>query len=279
MLRTMITATNTLSQNQQQLDVISNNIANSNTVGYKTKQANFQELLYQQYNNDKLDPTLRQSPVGIRYGVGAHISQIQSNEKQGNLKQTDRDLDIAMTTPNMYFNILMPDGDGTRTVFTRQGNFYVSPLENGTVLLVNGDGYPVADANGNAITMPDNVSQFTVSPTGTLTANYPDGTSESFDLGITEIQKPQLMEHINGGAYIGEPENLAELGYALQDVLTNLNGANRSRASMQNGALEMSNVDLSKEMTNLIATQRSYQFNSRAVTIADQMLGLINGIR
>lgn len=275
----MITATNTLTQNQKNLDVISNNIANSQTVGYKAKQANFQELLYQQYNNDQLDRTLRQSPVGIRYGVGAHISQIQSNEGQGTLQMTDRDLDLAMTKENMYFNVLMPDGDGTRTAYTRQGNFYVSPLENGTLMLVNGDGYPVADANGNAITMPPNVASFNVSQSGTLTATYADNTTVQFELGVTEIHKPQVMEQINGGAYIGEPDNLIGLGYALQDVRTNLQGADRTRATMQNGTLEMSNVDLSKEMTNMISTQRSYQFNSRAVTIADQMLGLINGIR
>lgn len=279
MLRTMITATNTLSQNQKNLDVISNNIANSNTVGYKAKQANFQELLYQQYNNDKLDTTLRQSPVGIRYGVGAHISQIQSNEGQGKLQVTDRDLDIAMTKENMYFNVILPDGEGTRTAYTRQGNFYVSPLENGNVMLVNGDGYPVADENGAPITMPPGVTGYNVTESGTLVATYPDNSTIQFNLGVTEIHKPQLMEQINGGAYIGEPDNLLDLGYAVQDVRTNLTGADRARATMQNRTLEMSNVDLSKEMTEMIATQRSYQFNSRAVTIADQMLGLINGIR
>ena len=279
MLRTMVTATNTLTQNQKHLDVISNNIANSSTVGYKARQANFQELLYQQYNNDKVDPTVRQSPVGIRYGVGAHISQIQSNERQGNLQKTDRDLDVAMTTENMYFNVIMPDGDGTRTAYTRQGNFYVSPLENNQVLLVNSDGYPVADENGNVITFAEGVTSFNVTQSGTLIATYADSSTIEVNLGVTEIHKPQLMEHINGGAYIGEPENLLDLGYALQDVLTNLAGPERARATMQNGALEMSNVDLSKEMTDMIATQRSYQFNSRAVTIADQMLGLITGIR
>ena len=72
MIRTMNTAANTLGQLQVQLDTISHNIANSGTNGYKTKQVNFQELLYQQFNNDKQDPAVRQSPVGIRYGVGAH---------------------------------------------------------------------------------------------------------------------------------------------------------------------------------------------------------------
>lgn len=275
----MVTATNTLGQLQTQLDTISNNIANSNTVGYKAQQAKFQELLYQQFNNDKLDPTLRQSPVGIRYGVGAHISQIASNETQGSLQSTGRDLDFAMMEANTYFNVLMPDGDDMKQAYTRQGNFYVSPIDDGTLMLVTSEGYPVADANGEAITLPDGVSNFTVGKEGRLNAAYPDGQTISIDLGVTEIHKAQVMEKINGGAYIAEPENLQQLGYTEDDIFTNLNGANRARISMQSGYLEQSNVDLSREMTDLISTQRSYQFNSRAVTIADQMLGLINGIR
>ena len=276
MIRTMNTAANTLGQLQVQLDTISNNIANSTTVGYKTKQANFQELLYQQFNNDKQDPTLRQSPVGIRYGVGAHISQIQSNENQGSLQITGRNLDFAFTQANQYFNVAMQDGS---TAYTRQGNFYMSPQGDGTNLLVTGDGHPVLSANGTSITFPDGVSQFSMSEGGTLNVNYPDGQVIQFDLAVTRITKPQVMEHLDNGAYISLPNNLQELGYAEGDVLTQLQGLNRNEISMQIGTLESSNVDLSKEMTDLIAAQRSYQFNSRAITIADQMLGLINGIR
>lgn len=279
MLRTMITATNTLSEVQKQLDNISTNIANSNTHGYKAQQANFNEMLYQQFNNDKYDKTVRQTPVGIRYGVGAQIGQIQSNQAQGSIQMTDRDLDFALTTKNQYFNVLMTDESGqTKTAYTRNGAFYVTPTEPGIVSLVNSDGYPVADANGQAITFPDNVKEFTMNSDGTLVANYPNGQQQNFQLGITSLQKPQVMESLNGGTYIGLPQNLDELGYTEADILTNLQGANR-QVGIQKGALEMSNVDLSQEMTNLIQAQRSYQFNARAVTIADQMLGLINGIR
>ena len=279
MLRTMITATNTLSQVQQQLDTISSNIANSNTTGYKAQQANFTEMLYQQFNNDEYDKTVRQTPVGIRYGVGAKIGQIQSNQSQGSLQTTGRDLDFALTAKNQYFNVLMTDDSGqTKTAYTRNGAFYVTPTEPGIVTLVNSDGYQVADANGQMITFPDDVKEFTMNSDGTLVASYPNGQTQSFQLGITQLQKPQVMESINGGTYIGLPNNLAELGYTEADILTNLQGANR-QVGIQKGALEMSNVDLSQEMTNLIQAQRAYQFNSRAVTIADQMLGLINGIR
>ncbi|OEC00828.1 flagellar hook-basal body protein [Lysinibacillus sphaericus] len=279
MLRTMITATNTMGQLQNKLDTISNNIANSGTHGYKTRQATFNELMYQQFNNDKQDPTVRQSPVGIRYGSGAQLGQIQTNHKQGSLQTTDRDLDLAFTKPKQYFNILMPDGEnGTKTVYTRQGDFYLSPLNNGTVMLVNTDGYPVADANGQPITLPDNAKGFVVRNGGMLEATYPNGDVIRTDLAVTEFQKPQLMEHISG-TYVGLPDNLAELGYTQAEVVTELQGANRQQIGMQNEALELSNVSLSKEMTDLIETQRAYQFNARAVTLADQMLGLINGVR
>lgn len=275
----MVTATNTLSQVQQQLDTISSNIANSNTHGYKAQQANFSEMLYQQFNNDEYDRTVRDTPVGIRYGVGAQIGQIQSNQAQGSIQLTERDLDFALTTKNQYFNVLMQNDAGeVRTAYTRNGSFYVTPTEAGIVSLVNSDGYQVADANGQPITFPDDVTQFTMDSNGSLIASYENGTTLTFQLGISSLQKPQVMEKLQGGSYIGLPESLDELGFTQAQVLTDLQGANR-QVGIQKGALEMSNVDLSQEMTNLIQAQRSYQFNTRAVTIADQMLGLINGIR
>lgn len=275
----MITATNTMSQLQSQLDIIGNNLSNSNTHGYKTKDVKFQELLYQQFNNDKLDTVERQSPTGIRYGVGASLAQAQMNWKQGSLQSTGRDLDFAFQEPKQYFNVIMPDGEnGQQTAYTRQGVFYVSPIENGALMLVNGDGYPIADAAGQAITIPENVSSFSVNETGILTAKYPDGSTVQRELAVSVLQKPQLMEQISS-TYIVMPDNLAELGVNAQDVMRDLQGAEREEVALTNQVLEMSNVDVSKEMTDLMAAQRSYQFNARSITIADQMMGLINGIR
>lgn len=279
MIRTMLSATNTMSQLQEQLDTISNNMANSNTHGFKAKEAQFNELLYQQFRNDKQDKTRRQSPVGIRIGVGARLAQAQVNSKQGGIQQTNRSLDFTFTKEKQYFNILMPDGNnGTKTVYSRQGNFYLSPLNNGKAMLVNTDGYPVADANGNAIVLKDNAKDFAVTADGTLNVQYNDNTSAKIELGVTQINKPQLMSHISD-TYIGLPNNFNQLGVGRADVLQNLQGANRGQVAMQNGGLEMSNVDISKEMTDLISTQRSYQFNARTITMADQMMGIVNGIR
>ena len=224
----MNTATNTLSQIQNQLDTISANIANSNTHGYKAQQANFTEMLYQQFKNDEYDKTVRDTPVGIRYGVGAQIGQIQSNQNQGSIQVTDRDLDFALTAKNQYFNVLMQNDAGeARTAYTRNGSFYVTPTEPGIVTLVNSDGYQVADANGQPITFPDDVSQFTMNSDGTLVVSYASGQTQNFQLGITSLQKPQVMENLQGGTYIGLPENLDGLGYTEAEILTNLQGANR----------------------------------------------------
>ncbi|CAM3134444.1 flagellar hook-basal body protein [Filibacter tadaridae] len=278
MIRTMTTATNTLAQLQSQIDIIGNNLANVSTNGFKANEAKFQELLYQQFNNDKADTAQRQSPAGIRYGSGAVLGQSQMNWKVGTLQTTGRQLDFALTSPKQYFNVIMPGDEGEQTVYTRQGNFYVSPIDNGQVMLVNGDGYPIANAQGQPITFADDVKNYTVQPGGNLKVTHANGTMDTISLGVTLMERPNLMTHLSG-TYIGVPANMAELGVTEADIMTEMQGAARSVIGLENNALEASNVDYQKEMTNLINVQRSYQFNARAVTLADQMLGLINGIR
>ena len=276
----MTTATNTMGQLQDRLDIIGNNLANSSTHGFKASQASFQELLYQQFNNDKADVAPRQSPQGIRYGSGAMLGQTKMNWKQGSIQMTDRDLDFTLATAKQYFSVLMPTNvpGQEQTAYTRQGAFYLSPVANGQVMLVSGDGYPVANAAGLPVTFSDNVKNYSVRPNGILEMTRHDGTTETVELGVAVIDRPDLMQHLSG-TYIGLPENMAELGITPADVLTNLQGAARTEILMENKALEASNVNTQKEMTDLITVQRSYQFNARAVTLADQMLGLINSIR
>lgn len=278
MLRTMTTATNTLNQLQQQLDIIGNNLSNSATNGYKSSDAKFHELLYQQFNNDKADTAPRQSPLGIRYGSGAVLGQAQMNWKIGTLQTTDRQLDFALTEPKQYFNILMPGDGGEQTVYTRQGNFYISPVADGQAMLVNADGYPVANSAGLPITFTDDVTNFATDASGSLTLTHTDGRVETFELGISVMQRPNLMERLSATNF-ALPGNIADLGVTQQQVLTDLRGATRNQVGIESGILEGSNVNYEKEMTDLITVQRSYQFNARTVTLADQMLGLINGIR
>lgn len=280
MNRTMITATNTLSQLQKQMDIVSHNMANIDTTGYKRREANFTELLFQQFNNQR-NPyveTNRLTPNGIRQGVGAKLAQSQIVMTQGSIKQTDRPLDLAFTTEGQYFKVLEQGEDGSKVRYTRDGAFYLTPLSENETMLVTSDGYPVLDENNNPITINGQVKEYTFSENGRLVATMANGSTSEFNLGVVQINKPQFLEQ-KGGNLLGLPENMAELNVAEGDILTELNGPLRNQITMKQGALEQSNVDMSKEMTELINLQRSYQFQSKSISVADQMMGLVNTIR
>lgn len=282
MNRTMITATNTLSQLQKQMDLISNNIANIDTIGFKRRDANFTELLYQEFrNNDpnqqRYEPN-RLTPVNIRQGVGAKLAQSQMITTQGSMKRTDRPLDVALTKENQYFRVHVQDRNGAIIRLTRAGDFSLSPVSPNEVMLVNSDGYPVLDENNNSIIIQGNVKEYKISPNGRFTAVKTNGTEQSFNLGITLVNKPQFLEQ-KGKNLLGWPESTGNLGVNESDIVTELNGPLRNQISVQQGALEQSNVDYGTEMTELINVQRSYQFQARAITLSDQMMGLVNGIR
>lgn len=279
--RTMITASNSLSQIQKALDVVSSNVANVDTTGYKRQVTNFSSLLYQNVNNQKNpdEEIGRLTPNGIRLGVGTKISQVQSQTSQGALITTNRTLDIAFTKENQFLKVLDQD-NGTSTIrYTRDGALYISPIGDGnTVVLTNSDGYPILDENEDFITFSGDFKEMSFTSTGEMIIEMNDGTKQSINLGIVQVKKPQFLEN-SGGNLLSLPSNMGELNLGLEDILTELTGMERDQVSIQQGVLEKSNVSLSDEMTNLITLQRSYQFQSRAVSIADQMLGLINGLR
>ena len=280
MNRTMITATNTLSQLQKQMDIVSHNMANIDTTGYKRREASFADLMFQQFNNQQNAAAEgnRLTPNGIRQGVGAKLAQSKIVMTQGNIKSTDRALDMAFTKEGQYFRVLEQGENGSAVRYTRDGAFYLTPLSDSETMLVTGDGYPVLDENNNPITINGQVKEYQVTENGRLIAIMENGGSREFNLGVVQVNKPQFLEQ-KGGNLLGLPENMAELNGTEEEILTELNGAMRNQIAIQQRALEQSNVDMSKEMTELINLQRSYQFQSRSVSIADQMMGLVNGIR
>lgn len=276
MIRTMYSATNTMTQLQNKLDMVSNNIANSNTTGFKARNATFGEFLNQQFTNDVKDQAERQSPAGIRIGIGAQIAQTKLNTKVGSMAQTGRKLDFALQNENQYFAVNSPDSE--QLLLTRQGNFYLSPNEDGSANLVNSEGHSVADSQGQAIVFAQDISDLTITADGTMSISYADGSNEAIDLAVVQVDKPNLLEQDNG-KYLRYSEEIEAMYPDAGNVARLLNDEERVSINVQGGMLEGSNVDLSKEMSELINTQRSYQFNARTVTMADQMLGLINNVR
>ncbi|MCC3356187.1 flagellar hook-basal body protein [Bacillus sp. REN16] len=277
----MITATNTMSQLQKQLDTIGHNLANIDTNGYKKRQVNFSELLSQQFNNQPVNAQEdgRVTPNGIRIGVGARLGHTNMMMTQGAIKTTDRELDIAFTKENQFLQVLV-DEDGVQVPrFTRDGALYLSPANDGTnrVSLVTSGGNPVLDQDGEKIVFVDNFKEIKISATGELSVVPEAGMPQVFNLSVVQINKPQLLQAV-GQNQFALPD-LAGLGIEANEVFVSLQGVLREQVSMQQGALEQSNADLTTEMSDLMLTQRSYQFYAKSISVSDQMMGLVNGIR
>lgn len=281
MNRMMITGTNTLAQLQHQMDTIAHNMANVDTTGYKKREATFTDLLYQQYNNHPKPnaEVNRYTPDGVRQGVGARLGQIQMITGRGNLISTERPLDLAFTKENQYFGVHVEDENNEAFIrLTRDGAFYFTPVTEEEVLLVTNDGYQVLDEDNNPIQIRSNPESISFSSQGVLELTYADGTTDTRNLMVYQVHKPQFLEQL-GTNLLGFPGNTEAMGVVEEDVLTMLTGALRDNVGVEQAMLEQSNVDLSKEMTDLISVQRAIQFQSRTITIADQMMGLVNGIR
>lgn len=278
MNRTMITATNTLSHLQKQMDIISNNMANIDTAGYKRREATFTDMLVQEFKNqpdNDLETPGRMTPFNIRQGIGAKLGQVQTVLSQGSLKSTDRSLDTAFTTEGQFYRVMV----GGEVQYTRNGAFYLSPLSDNESLLVNSDGHAILDENDQPITLIGNVKNFKVNETGQFSAEKYDGTTQDFNLGVVLAKKSQFLQHAGENLLALPKDDQGRLIMEEDEILTNLTSAQRNQVSIQQGVLEQSNVDMSKEMTDLINVQRSYQFHAKSITLADQMLGLVNGIR
>ncbi|WP_449620833.1 flagellar hook-basal body protein [Robertmurraya sp. Marseille-Q9965] len=280
MNRTMITATNTLAQLQKQMELIANNMANIDTNGYKKRDATFTELIYQQFDNQRRDGAEvgRLTPNGIRQGTGARIGQTQLDMAQGNVKQADRPLDTAFTKEGQLYKVLVQTGVGNEIQYTRNGAMYLSPVGENEVALVNADGHSIVDANNNPIYINGEAKEYNIDSSGQLSVTMTNGTVQTFELGVVQVNKPQFLVS-KGNNLFGLPENFAELNVGVDEILTDMVGPLRGEIGIQSHALESSNVDMAKEMTSLMNAQRAYQFQSRAVSMADQMMGLVNGIR
>jgi flagellar basal-body rod protein FlgG len=276
MSRTMIQAAVTMNQLQNKLDVIGNNLANSQTTGYKNRQANFSSLLFQQMNNltDPRNAEGRLTPDGIRIGSGAKLGSINSNMQLGALRNTDRALDTALLDANHLYQVQVIENGVTETRYTRDGAFYLSPVNNNQqVMLTNSDGNPVLGING-PIVIDEGFDDITLLPNGEIRVTRGATTEIAGRIAVVEAVRPHLLEAT--GENLFRLPNLAELGFNIAEIIQPVG---QNEQILKSGTLEASNVDMSQEMSELIMTQRAYQFNARTISMSDQMLGLINQLR
>lgn len=261
MMRSLFIAATGMEAQKLNIDVISNNLANVNTAGFKKSRADFQDLLYQ---------TLRapgatsaegtQVPTGVQVGLGVKTVAIQKNFSQGDFAQTGNSLDLVIEG-NGFFQILQPDGT---TAYSRSGAFKLD--SEGRV--VNSDGYPLEPG----ITVPANTLSISVGSDGKMMAQQPGSTT------ATQIGQIELARFINPGGLSSAGKNLY-LNTAASGEATTGNPGTEGFGTINQGFVELSNVNVVEEMVNMIVSQRAYEINSKAVQASDEMLQVANNLK
>ena len=254
MIRSLWIAKTGLDAQQTQLDVISNNLANVGTAGFKRSRAVFEDLLYQTLRQPGAQSSQQtQLPTGLTVGTGVRPVATERIFTQGNLQQTGNNLDVAVNG-NGFFQVQLPDGT---TAYTRDGSFHLDAQGQ----LVTSSGYPLQPA----ITIPSNALTVTVARDGTITVAQPGQATP------TQVGALQLANFINAAGLQSQGENLYLESAASGTPTTNTPGSN-GLGTLSQGYVETSNVNVVEELVNMIQTQRAYEINSKAVQTSDQML-------
>ncbi|MRJ01891.1 MAG: flagellar basal-body rod protein FlgG [Epsilonproteobacteria bacterium] len=265
MIRALWTSASGMSAQQTNLDVVSNNIANVNTVGYKESRANFEDLIYQNIKDPGVvsaDGT--QVPSGIQIGLGVKVSDVSKSFQQGSLKHTERELDLAIEGDG-FFKIELPGGG---EAYTRAGNFQVDSEG----YLVTTEGYKLQP--NIQINSPETLVSIAISPNGKVSAVRNEGGVQT----VEELGEIKLYRFINPAGLKSFGQNLYLQTEASGEAVEgdpNSDGFGR----LQQGFLESSNVNIVEEMVNLIVAQRAYEMNSKGVTTADEMLRTVANLK
>ena len=270
MVRSLWTAASGMIAQQNNVDNISNNISNVNTVGYKKQTTQFQSLLYAKLQTKTTDNNGDPKPVIGQVGSGVKVSGLVSQFTQGALTETGNQFDMAIDG-NGFFVLQMANGE---IGYTRNGSFGMNVSANG-ITLANASGCPVLDMNGEAITVPAtwNTSDIEFDEEGYML--YPDETGTKVrtgvQIGLVQFNNPSGLEKISGSV-LKESENSGEARWESTDEALD-------PSKVITGYLEASNVQTVDEIVNLIVAQRAYEMNSKAIQAADEMLQQANNLR
>ncbi len=261
-MRALRTAASGMAAQQLNVEVISNNIANMNTIGFKRQRAEFQDLMYQ--NVERMGAQSSSSgtvvPTGIQVGLGVKAGSVYRITEQGTPGRTDNQYDVAIDGKG-YFQITLPSGE---LGYTRAGNFSLSPEGN----LVTEDGYAVEPA----ITIPQNAVAVTISKTGEVQATI-DGQTDPQVVGQIEI-----ANFFNEAGLEAVGDNLLMETAASGPASVAAPGEPGFGQLLQ-GYTEASNVDAVSEISSLIVAQRAYEMNSKVIKTADEMMSVASQVK
>lgn len=264
-VQTLYTAATGMDAMETKLDVIANNLANINTTAFKKDRANFEDLLYRtEVYPGVQDASQQATAVGTQVGLGVRVSSTQSDQRQGTLQQTGRDLDVAIEGGGLL-RVLDP---GTQTpMYTRSGNLDI----NAEGQLVIGSAQ-VGRLIDPPIQIPADATKVVINPDGQVMVRQP---------GVVELQPQgqiQLAQFVNPDGLLKVGENM----YMQTDASgpeQNGNPGQNGLGILRQGNLEASNVEPVQELIDLITTQRAFELNSQAVQAGDQMMQTISNLR
>ena len=260
-MRALWTSASGMLAQQLQMDVLSNNLANVNTTGFKKARVEFQDLLYEHLRRaGTIDSLGQQLPLGIEVGHGSKPSATQKIFSPGEVKNTGNPLDL-MIQGNGFFQVLMPDGT---LQFTRDGSFKAD----GTGRVVTSDGHPLEPA----VVVPSEATSVVVRENGQVEITLAQGQ------GNQVIGQVQLARFINDAGLESAGENMFKSTEASGEMMLGTPGL-EGFGSVAQGFLENSNVKVIEEMVNLIVTQRAYEVNTKAIQASDEMLSQANSLR
>lgn len=263
MMRALWTASTGMTAQQLNVDNISNNLANVNTIGYKKSRAEFKDLLYETLERD----TIRDGegkPVSVQVGHGVKTSAITKFFTTGNLEQTSNPYDLAINGDG-FFVVMGPNGE---ELYTKDGSFKIS-VDGDTARLVTADGYFVQGDMGD-IELGSDVKDVIIDEAGIITVKRTDDTLEEIGgLNIVTFANPAGLESVGSNFY-------KATGASGEAVDTANDG---SGGKVLQGFLEYSNVQIVEEMVKLIQAQRAYEINSKSIQTADEMLSMANNLR
>lgn len=253
MLRSLYSGVSGLKNFQNKLDVIGNNIANVNTFGFKKGRTTFKDMISQTMQGGG---TVGTNPQQV--GLGSQLGTIDTIDTQGSLQNTGRVLDLAIQGDG-YFTVKNANGN---TFYTRAGNFYIDANGN----LVDSSGDQLLDTGGNSIVIPNDAQNLTIGPDGSVSyiSTAAPVANPAPQIGLVRFPNPGGLEKAGGNLY---------------QVTTNSGPATTAAApgspglgSVQSSELEMSNVDLADEFTEMIVAQRAFQANTKIITTSDDIL-------
>jgi len=263
-VQTLYTAATGMSAMETKLNVTANNLANVETVGFKRGRANFEDLLYRHEKMPGAEDTAGQyTPTGISVGLGSRVSSIQTDFEQGAYQVTGNQLDVTIQGTG-FFQVMDPNGE---TYYTRAGNF--SKNANGDIVMGSAQTGRLLQP---PVTIPTDATDISISSEGIVSVRQPGNQQ------LTQVGTIELASFVN-------PEGLLKLGenlYAETDAsgtATLGNPGLNGLGTLQQGAIESSNVEPVRELIDLITTQRSFELNSKAVQVGDEMMQIVASLK